>query len=47
MTLPAINGVQLRPDIDAAERLVIGVATGRVDDVKPIADALRDLRDAQ
>lgn len=41
----AMNGVQLRPDIDAAERLVIDVATGAVDDVKAIADGLRALWD--
>jgi death-on-curing protein len=39
----AMNGVQLRPDIDAAERLVIDVATGAVDEVKAIADRLRAL----
>lgn len=40
-TFLAMNGVQLRPDIDAAERLVIDVATGAVDEVKAIADRLR------
>lgn len=39
----AMNDVQLRPDIDAAERLVIGVATGAMDEVKAISDALREL----
>ncbi|MBC7272785.1 MAG: type II toxin-antitoxin system death-on-curing family toxin [Streptomyces sp.] len=39
----ALNDVQLRPDIDAAERLVIAVATGSVDEVKVISEALRDL----
>ncbi|MCO4699165.1 type II toxin-antitoxin system death-on-curing family toxin [Streptomyces sp. RO-S4] len=39
----ALNGVQLRPDIDAAEHLVIAVATGRLDEVKAISEALRDL----
>ncbi|MGW2566848.1 type II toxin-antitoxin system death-on-curing family toxin [Streptomyces sp. NPDC001537] len=39
----AMNDVQLRPDIDAAERLVIGVATGNLDEVKVIAEALRSL----
>jgi hypothetical protein len=38
-----MNDVQLRPDIDAAERLVIGVATGSLDEVKAIAEALREL----
>ncbi|MGW4274481.1 type II toxin-antitoxin system death-on-curing family toxin [Streptomyces seoulensis] len=39
----ALNGVQLRPDIDAAERLVIAVATGLLDEVKAIGEALRKL----
>ncbi len=39
----ALNGLQLRPDIDAAEQLVIAVATGRLDEVKGISEALRDL----
>ncbi|NEY32841.1 type II toxin-antitoxin system death-on-curing family toxin [Streptomyces sp. PRKS01-65] len=39
----ALNDVQLRPDIDAAERLVIGVATGELEEVKVISEALRDL----
>ncbi|MFD4260612.1 type II toxin-antitoxin system death-on-curing family toxin [Streptomyces sp. NPDC058534] len=39
----AMNGVQPRPDIDAAERLVIAVATGDVDEVKTISEALREL----
>ncbi|UIX33752.1 type II toxin-antitoxin system death-on-curing family toxin [Streptomyces sp. GQFP] len=39
----ALNDVQLRPDIDAAERLVIAVASGSVDEVKAIAEVLRDL----
>lgn len=43
MVFLALNDVQLRPDIDAAERLVIAVATGAVDDVKAIAEALREL----
>lgn len=41
----AMNGVQLRPDIDAAERLVIAVATGSVDEIKEISDGLRALMD--
>ncbi|WP_327189516.1 type II toxin-antitoxin system death-on-curing family toxin [Streptomyces xinghaiensis] len=44
-TFLAINGIQLRPDIDAAERLVIAVATGEADDVKHIAQGLADLVD--
>lgn len=39
----SMNGVELRPDIDAAERLVIDVATGRLEEVKAIADGLRAL----
>ncbi|MEU9593218.1 type II toxin-antitoxin system death-on-curing family toxin [Streptomyces sp. NPDC048219] len=39
----AMNGVELRPDIDAAERLVIAVATGAEDEIKVISEALRDL----
>ncbi|GAA1355558.1 type II toxin-antitoxin system death-on-curing family toxin [Streptomyces beijiangensis] len=41
----AMNDIQLRPDIDAAERLVIEVATGRMDEVKVIGQGLRDLVD--
>ncbi|SED53941.1 death on curing protein [Streptomyces sp. 2131.1] len=43
VTFLAMNGVEPRPDIDAAERLVIAVATGETDDVKAIAQGLRDL----
>ncbi|MGW3515648.1 type II toxin-antitoxin system death-on-curing family toxin [Streptomyces hydrogenans] len=43
VTFLAMNGVQLRPDIDAAERLVIDVATGSLDEVKTIAQGLREL----
>ncbi|WP_329283209.1 type II toxin-antitoxin system death-on-curing family toxin [Streptomyces sp. NBC_01451] len=39
----ALNDVQLRPDIDVAERLVIAVASGSVDEVKAISEVLRDL----
>ncbi|SCK20699.1 death-on-curing family protein [Streptomyces sp. WMMB 322] len=45
VTFLTLNGVSLRPDIDAAERLVIGVVTGRIDEVKVIAEGLRALRD--
>ncbi|MGW4049281.1 type II toxin-antitoxin system death-on-curing family toxin [Streptomyces sp. NPDC004779] len=45
VTFLAMNGVQLRPDIDAAERLVIAVATGETDDVTAITDGLRALID--
>ncbi|MFF5491992.1 type II toxin-antitoxin system death-on-curing family toxin [Streptomyces aquilus] len=39
----AMNDVQLRPDIDAAERLVIAVSTGDVDEIKVISEGLRAL----
>ncbi|MFF3607249.1 type II toxin-antitoxin system death-on-curing family toxin [Streptomyces sp. NPDC002463] len=45
VTFLAMNGVQLRPDVDAAERLVIAVATGETDEVKVIAQGLRELID--
>ena len=47
VTFLAINGIQLRPDIDAAEELVIAVATGETEEVKAIGDALRALRDVE
>ncbi|MCF6525836.1 type II toxin-antitoxin system death-on-curing family toxin [Streptomyces sp. JJ36] len=47
VTFLALNGVQLRPDIDAAERLVLAVATGRTDEVKVIAEELRELRERE
>ncbi|WP_046500096.1 type II toxin-antitoxin system death-on-curing family toxin [Streptomyces odonnellii] len=43
VTFLAMNDVQLRPDIDAAERLVIAVATGEMDEVKAISESLREL----
>ncbi|MEV1090789.1 type II toxin-antitoxin system death-on-curing family toxin [Streptomyces microflavus] len=43
VTFLAMNGVDLRPDIDAAERLVIDVATGEADEIKAISQGLRDL----
>ncbi|MFI6446110.1 type II toxin-antitoxin system death-on-curing family toxin [Kitasatospora sp. NPDC050543] len=43
-TFLAINGVDLVADIDAAEELVIAVATGEVDEVKVISQGLRALR---
>lgn len=43
VTFLAMNGVDLRPDIDAAERLVIAVATGEMDEVKVISQGLREL----
>jgi death-on-curing protein len=39
----AMTGVELRPDVDTAERLVIDVATGALDEVKLIAEGLRGL----
>ncbi|SCD77174.1 death on curing protein [Streptomyces sp. DvalAA-43] len=43
VTFPAMNGVDLRPDIGAAERLVIAVATGEMDEVRTISQGLREL----
>ncbi|MGW8982273.1 type II toxin-antitoxin system death-on-curing family toxin [Streptomyces parvus] len=43
VTFLAMNGVDLRPDIDAAERLVIDVATGEADEIKVISQGLRNL----
>lgn len=43
VTFLAMNGIDLRPDIDAAERLVIDVATGETDEIKAISQGLRDL----
>ncbi|WP_328900402.1 MULTISPECIES: type II toxin-antitoxin system death-on-curing family toxin [unclassified Streptomyces] len=43
VTFLAMNGVDLRPDIDAAERLVIAVATGEADEIAVIAKGLREL----
>ncbi|PCG82707.1 type II toxin-antitoxin system death-on-curing family toxin [Streptomyces sp. WZ.A104] len=43
VTFLAMNGVDLRPDIDAAERLVIDVATGETGEIKAISQGLRDL----
>ncbi|GGS57777.1 MULTISPECIES: type II toxin-antitoxin system death-on-curing family toxin [Streptomyces] len=43
VTFLAMNGVDLRPDIDAAERLVIDVATGETDEIKVISQGLRNL----
>jgi death-on-curing protein len=44
MTFLGLNGApSLRPDIDAAEVLVLNVATSKIDDVRAIAEALRGL----
>lgn len=43
VTFLAMNGADLRPDIDAAERLVIAVATGEMDEIKAISQGLREL----
>ncbi|MDP5312234.1 type II toxin-antitoxin system death-on-curing family toxin [Streptomyces poriferorum] len=43
VTFLAMNGVDLLPDIDAAERLVIAVATGDMDEVKAISQGLGEL----
>ncbi|MFD4787912.1 type II toxin-antitoxin system death-on-curing family toxin [Streptomyces sp. NPDC058459] len=45
MVFLAMNGRQSRADIDAGERIVIAVATGSMDEIKAIAEALRDLAD--
>ncbi|MBP2582449.1 death-on-curing protein [Streptomyces sp. PvR006] len=45
VTFLAMNGVQLRPDIDTVERLVIAVATGEIDEVKAISHGLREPAD--
>jgi death on curing protein len=41
----AINGVQLRPDIDRAEQIILAVATSELEEVKAIAEELRLLRE--
>ncbi|GAA2396455.1 hypothetical protein GCM10010420_22710 [Streptomyces glaucosporus] len=41
-----MHGERLRPDIDAAEALVIAVATGEAEDVKVIGERPRLLREA-
>ncbi|QLE75153.1 type II toxin-antitoxin system death-on-curing family toxin [Streptomyces rectiverticillatus] len=43
VTFLAMHGVQLRPEIDAAERLVLAVTTGRMREVEEIAQGLRAL----
>ncbi|QFR93866.1 type II toxin-antitoxin system death-on-curing family toxin [Streptomyces tsukubensis] len=43
VTFLAMNGVQPRPGIDRAERLVIDVSTGEADDVEEIGGVLREL----
>jgi death on curing protein len=43
VTFLALNGIDLRPDIDAAERLVIAVTTGEMREVRDIARELREL----
>ncbi|MFK0226454.1 type II toxin-antitoxin system death-on-curing family toxin [Streptomyces sp. NPDC090303] len=45
VTFLAMNGVHPRADIDAAERLVVAVATGEIDEVGAIAQGLRELID--
>lgn len=44
VTFLRINGVELRPDIDAAESLIVAVASGELDDLKLISERLRLLR---
>lgn len=43
VTLLSLNGVELRPDADAAARLVSAVTAGEPEDVGAISRALRDL----
>ncbi|MFF3393175.1 type II toxin-antitoxin system death-on-curing family toxin [Streptomyces sp. NPDC002669] len=43
VTFLAMNGIDLRPDIDAAERLVIAVATGDTDEMEDISRGLCEL----
>ncbi|MBB1256766.1 type II toxin-antitoxin system death-on-curing family toxin [Streptomyces alkaliterrae] len=43
VTLLRLNGVRLRPDVDEAEDLVVGVASGRIREVPEIAGRLRAL----
>jgi death on curing protein len=38
-----LNDVRLRPDVDAGERLVIGVASGELEEVGTISKLLREL----
>ncbi|GAA2143878.1 type II toxin-antitoxin system death-on-curing family toxin [Kitasatospora kazusensis] len=45
VTFLALRGVELRPDIDAAECLVIGVATGEIREIPVISAGLRALHD--
>ncbi|PJE94049.1 type II toxin-antitoxin system death-on-curing family toxin [Streptomyces carminius] len=45
VTFLSLNGERLRPDIDAAEELVVAVATGELEDVKLIGERLRLLRE--
>lgn len=44
VTFLRLNGVLLVPNVDAAERLVVGVATGEVSEVPEISKGLRALR---
>ncbi|MEE1937875.1 type II toxin-antitoxin system death-on-curing family toxin [Streptomyces sp. TRM 70361] len=46
VTFLSLSGERLRPDIDAAEELVVAVATGELEDVKLIGDRLRLLRES-
>lgn len=43
VTLLALHGEELRPDIDAAERLILDVISGELSEVGAIAEALRAL----
>ncbi|MFE7803721.1 type II toxin-antitoxin system death-on-curing family toxin [Streptomyces sp. NPDC057430] len=43
VTFLSLNGVELRPDADAAAHLVSAVTAGDLDDVEAISGALREL----
>ncbi|MEU2872118.1 type II toxin-antitoxin system death-on-curing family toxin [Streptomyces olivoreticuli] len=45
VTFLALHGIQLRPDIDAAELLVLAVTTGEMREVEEIARAIGELRE--
>ncbi|MFE0640412.1 type II toxin-antitoxin system death-on-curing family toxin [Streptomyces sp. NPDC058877] len=45
VTFLAMNGIRLRPDIDAAERLVIAVTTGEAGEIDAIVRGLTELID--
>ena len=44
MLLLRLNGVRLTVDVDTAEKLVLDVATGQIENVSEIGSALRNLQ---